>query len=79
MAITELDIRMTLPATQALLEQQQKDYQTVIAACEAVEGCIGITIWDYTDKYSWVPSTFSGQGEACPWDAVSLFRGSLGW
>ncbi|KAF8896180.1 endo-1,4-beta-xylanase C precursor [Infundibulicybe gibba] len=68
-AITELDIRMTLPSTAALLAQQQKDYQTVIAACKAVSGCIGVTIWDYTDKYSWVPSTFSGQGAACPWDA----------
>ncbi|KAI0067273.1 beta-1,4-endoxylanase [Artomyces pyxidatus] len=67
-AITELDIRMTLPATAALYEQQKTDYQTVISACMSVEGCIGITIWDYTDKYSWVPSTFSGQGAACPWD-----------
>ncbi|KIJ22992.1 glycoside hydrolase family 10 protein [Sphaerobolus stellatus SS14] len=68
-AITELDIRMTLPSTPALLAQQQKDYQTVVAACKAVSACVGITIWDYTDKYSWVPATFSGQGAACPWDA----------
>ncbi|KAJ7800713.1 endo-1,4-B-xylanase A [Mycena olivaceomarginata] len=63
-AVTELDIRMTLPATPALLAQQN-----VVAACKAVAKCVGVTIWDYTDKYSWVPSTFSGQGEACPWDA----------
>ncbi|KAJ3995450.1 endo-1,4-B-xylanase A [Lentinula boryana] len=68
-AITELDIRMTLPATNALLSQQETDYKNVIAACKAVSGCVGVTVWDYTDKYSWVPSTFSGQGEACPWDA----------
>ncbi|KAH0585345.1 hypothetical protein H2248_008586 [Termitomyces sp. 'cryptogamus'] len=68
-AITELDVRMTLPATPALLAQQQKDYQTVVAACRAVSGCIGITIWDWTDKYSWVPGAFPGQGAACPWDA----------
>jgi endo-1,4-beta-xylanase len=49
-AFTELDIRMTLPATNALLEQQKTDYQTVISACVAVEKCIGVTIWDYTDK-----------------------------
>ncbi|KAG6867757.1 hypothetical protein C0993_011610, partial [Termitomyces sp. T159_Od127] len=67
-AITELDIRMTLPETAALREQQQKDYQTVIAACKAVSGCVGITIWDYTDKASRI-CTFSGQGAACPWDA----------
>jgi endo-1,4-beta-xylanase len=68
-AITELDIRMTLPATPQLLAQQQKDYQTVIHACKAVSGCVGVTVWDWTDKYSWVPGTFSGQGAACPWDA----------
>ncbi|PAV16689.1 glycoside hydrolase family 10 [Pyrrhoderma noxium] len=67
-AITELDIRMTLPSTQTLLSQQQANYQTVVAACKAVTGCVGITIWDYTDKYSWVPNTFSGQGAALPWD-----------
>ncbi len=96
-AITELDIRMTLPATDALLAQQQKDYQSVVQACVSVSGCVGITIWDWTDKvsnsplrflyssmarltclqYSWVPNTFSGQGAACPWDAVRLTQNVL--
>lgn len=49
-AITELDIRMTLPSTAALLAQQKKDYQTVIAACKAIKACIGVTVWDWTDK-----------------------------
>ena len=72
-AITELDIRMTLPATQALLAQQQRDYQTVVSACMAVSRCVGITLWDWTDKFSFVPGTFPGQGAACPWDQVSAF------
>lgn len=42
-AITELDIRMTLPETDALLEQQQTDYKNVISACNAVAGCIGVS------------------------------------
>ncbi|KAG6865589.1 hypothetical protein C0991_001138 [Blastosporella zonata] len=67
-AITELDIRMTLPATEALLAQQKIDYNTVITACQNVKGCIGVTVWDYTDRYTWVPSTFPGQGAPCPWD-----------
>ncbi|KAK7062903.1 hypothetical protein VNI00_000400 [Paramarasmius palmivorus] len=67
-AITELDIRMTLPATAEKLEQQKQDYQNVIAACRAVPKCIGITIWDYTDKYSWIPSVFPTEGVALPWD-----------
>ena len=70
-AITELDIRMTLPSSTTSLNQQKTDYTTVVKQCMAVEGCVGITIWDYTDKYSWVPSTFSGQGAALPWDQVS--------
>nr|BBC47920.1 xylanase [Penicillium sp.] len=68
-AITELDIRMTLPSTDALLAQQKTDYASTVAACAQTSGCVGITIWDWTDKYSWVPNTFSGQGAACPWDA----------
>ncbi|KAI0076007.1 endo-1,4-beta-xylanase C precursor [Panus rudis PR-1116 ss-1] len=67
-AITELDIRTNTPASDSALQQQSKDYATVVSACRAVKGCIGITIWDYTDKYSWVPQTFPGQGAACPWD-----------
>lgn len=49
-AITELDIRMTLPSTDALLAQQKADYETVISYCNALPKCIGVTIWDYTDK-----------------------------
>lgn len=41
---------MTLPATAALYAQQKTDYQTVIKACKSVTGCVGVTIWDYTDK-----------------------------
>ncbi|KAJ7770297.1 endo-1,4-B-xylanase A [Mycena maculata] len=67
-AITELDIRMTLPETPALLAQQKADYETVVSACKAVARCVGVTTWDYTDKYSWIPGTFPGQGAALPWD-----------
>ncbi|EPT02688.1 hypothetical protein FOMPIDRAFT_150545 [Fomitopsis schrenkii] len=68
-AITELDIRMELPATDALYEQQKQDYYTVVNACMQVSACVGVTVWDWTDKYSWIPSTFAGYGDACPWDA----------
>lgn len=51
-AITELDIRITLPSTAALLAQQSTDYKNVVGACQALPGCVGVTIWDYTDKAS---------------------------
>ncbi|KAH7131896.1 glycoside hydrolase family 10 xylanase [Dendryphion nanum] len=68
-AITELDIRTTTPATAAAVTQQAKDYASTVGACKAVARCIGFTIWDYTDKFSWIPSVFPGQGAALPWDA----------
>lgn len=50
------------------MEQQAADYQEVTLACVETENCVGVTIWDYTDKYSWVPDTFPGTGAALPWD-----------
>ncbi|KAG8996210.1 hypothetical protein FRB94_008457 [Tulasnella sp. JGI-2019a] len=68
-ALTELDIRMTLPSTAALLAQQATDYATIVSACTQSTACVGITTWDTSDDYSWVPSTFSGQGAALLFDA----------
>jgi endo-1,4-beta-xylanase len=66
--ITELDVRMQLPATSTKLTQQASDYRTVVRACLAVSGCRAVTVWEFTDKYSWVPGTFSGQGAADLYD-----------
>ncbi|WP_159943407.1 MULTISPECIES: endo-1,4-beta-xylanase [unclassified Nocardiopsis] len=66
--ITELDIRMQMPVTQQKLEQQARDYETVVNACYAVSGCSGVIVWGVTDAYSWVPDHFDGQGAALPID-----------
>jgi endo-1,4-beta-xylanase len=63
-AITELDVRMQLPANATKLATQATYYRNVTNACLAVARCVGITTWGYTDKYSWVPSTFPGEGAA---------------
>jgi endo-1,4-beta-xylanase len=47
------------------------DYFNTVAACVAASGggkCVGVTLWDYTDKYYWVRQVDSGAGSACPWD-----------
>jgi endo-1,4-beta-xylanase len=67
-AITELDIRMQLPATQAKLTQQAADYKAVMNACVALARCTGVTVWGFTDSDSWIPDTFPGQGAATPYD-----------
>ena len=70
-AYTELDIRFSsLPASSSGLQQQAADYVGVVGACLDVAACVGVTIWDYTDKYSWVPGTFSGAGDACLWNSA---------
>ncbi|KAG8919402.1 hypothetical protein FRC01_001301 [Tulasnella sp. 417] len=68
-AYTELDIRMTLPATDALLATQATNYASIATACVGNSGCVGITVWDTSDDYSWIPSVFSGQGAALLFDA----------
>ncbi|WP_405470833.1 endo-1,4-beta-xylanase [Streptomyces canus] len=67
-AITELDIRMTLPSDSTKLAQQAADYKAVMSACVAVARCAGVTVWGFTDSDSWIPSTFPGQGAATPYD-----------
>ncbi|KAH8912531.1 glycoside hydrolase [Coniochaeta sp. PMI_546] len=68
-AITELDIRLQLPATAQNLAQQSADYRTSVGACMQVKRCVGVTVWDFYDPFSWVPSVFTGYGDATLWFA----------
>ena len=67
-AVTELDDRITLPATSANLAQQATDFSTVVKDCLGVSRCGGVTQWAVGDADSWVPGTFSGQGAATMFD-----------
>lgn len=73
--LTELDIRYEIGRgndianyTASQVAQQAKDFYSVTNACLNVENCLGITIWQYTDKYSWIPGVWAGTGAALPWD-----------
>lgn len=63
-AVTELDVRMLLPSDATKLATQATYFRNVINACLGVARCVGVTVWGYTDKYSWIPSTFPGEGAA---------------
>ncbi|KAL2023326.1 hypothetical protein VTK56DRAFT_3064 [Thermocarpiscus australiensis] len=68
-AFTELDIRhSSLPPSSSALVTQGNDFASVVGGCLDVAGCIGVTVWSFTDKYSWIPETFSGQGAALLYD-----------
>lgn len=73
-AITELDVRIELgpggEASEEDLERQADYYRDVVEGCLAVEGCTSITLWGFTDRYSWVPSWFQGMGAATVTDSV---------
>jgi endo-1,4-beta-xylanase len=69
-ALTELDIRFaSLPANSTMIEQQAIDYSEMVNACLFVPKCVGVVVWEFTDKFSWIPSTFPGAGDACPFQA----------
>lgn len=46
-AVTELDVRLGLPANTTTETQQVSDYCSTVAACASVERCVGITVWDF--------------------------------
>ncbi|TDC99976.1 beta-1 4-xylanase [Nonomuraea deserti] len=66
--ITELDIRMQMPRDSSKDATQATYYRNAVNACLAVTACAGVTIWGFTDKHSWVPDTFQGQGAALIYD-----------
>jgi endo-1,4-beta-xylanase len=67
-AVTELDDRITLPASAANLQQQATEFSEVVQDCLNVSRCVGVTQWAVGDADSWVPGTFSGQGAATMFD-----------
>jgi GH35 family endo-1,4-beta-xylanase len=67
--ITEMDVRYPTPISTANLQAQATIYSNVLNACLQQPACKGLQTWGFTDKYSWIPSTFSGLGDALEFDA----------
>lgn len=65
-AVTELDVRFpSLPPNGSYTYQAQAlRYWETVSACMSFSNCEGITVWDFLDTYSWVPSSFPGAGQA---------------
>lgn len=67
-AFTEVDVRMILPTDSAKVQAQAEGFGVLLRACLLAEHCVSYTVWGFTDKYSWVPGFFDGQGSATPLD-----------
>lgn len=66
--ISELDARTTLLPGDAAQrwEAQRIAYQQVVGACVVEPGCEGVTLWGFTDKYSWIND--DGPDDPLPFD-----------
>jgi endo-1,4-beta-xylanase len=63
-SVTEADVRMPLPTDVYKLQSQAQGYHSLLEPCLLTRGCNSFTVWGYTDKYSWVPGFFDGEGAA---------------
>ena len=66
-AVTEADIRVPLPVTDARLNDQADYFSQLLRSCLSVQRCVSFTLWGFTDAHSWVPGVFAGQGAATPY------------
>ena len=71
--ITELDVSLPVEADGQVrpgdLTRQGEVYRGIVRACLNNSACTAIQTWGFTDKYSWIPSFFPGEGWALLWDA----------
>ena len=69
-AVTEADVRITFsasdPATPAEIQAQSNGYNYMLQSCLLERSCISFTVWGFTDKYSWIPGVFPGEGSGQP-------------
>ncbi len=76
-AFTEVDVRSQL--TDAVkagdsneinprLQASAANYSALLEGCLSNRHCLSFTIWDFTDKYSWIPNWDPSQGMATIFD-----------
>ncbi|MBE2999228.1 endo-1,4-beta-xylanase [Nocardiopsis sp. HNM0947] len=66
-ALSEVDVRVETPhegagATEEQLAEQSDFYTRALQACLDAESCTSFTVWSFTDRYSWIPIAFPGEG-----------------
>jgi len=66
--ITEIDVRIRLPADSKSLIRQAEIYRDMLEVCLSYKKCTAFVMWGFTDRYSWIPGFFSGYGSALIFD-----------
>jgi len=62
--ITELDVRLEPPITEALLARQAQIYGDMTRVCLSAPNCKALVFWNLHDGDSWIPDAFPGRGWA---------------
>lgn len=62
-SLTELDVGSYEQVDDSLLQKQAEDFATSYKICKSLSRCVGVTTWDYTDKYTYAP-----ERSAALWD-----------
>jgi endo-1,4-beta-xylanase len=65
--ITELDVRLNASSA-ASLAAQAKLYSEITTLCVRQPACKALQTWGFTDKHSWIPAFYKGQGWALLWN-----------
>jgi len=65
--MTEIDIRLP-DASPASFAAQAKLYGEITKLCVQQHSCKLLQTWGFTDKHSWIPGFYPGQGWALLWD-----------
>lgn len=66
--ITEMDVRIEMPATQEELDKQACIYRDMLRVCLSAENCTAFVLWGFADSHSWIPDFFQGCGAALIFD-----------
>ena len=66
--ITELDIKIMEPVTQEKLMEQARLYSVIMKAVLESDACNDITVWGYTDRYTWIHNWAPGFNAPCMYD-----------
>lgn len=66
--ITEMDVSLPMPATADDFRGQARVYLNMLQACLLASRCRSFSTWGVTDRYSWIPESFPGLGDALLFD-----------
>ena len=66
--ITEMDVRIQGDPTENRFARQADIYGDMMEVCLSAQNCTSFVLWGFTDRHSWIPSSFWGWGSGLIFD-----------